>query len=89
MTEHTTLVADEGKKLNKKKLQLSWEDIHITAMPAQGKCCKGTSVLKEPKKIIDGVSGAVLPGQFLAIIGASGKFASLFNSFRCWKDHAA
>jgi ABC-type multidrug transport system ATPase subunit len=42
-------------------------------MPAQGKCCKGQSLLKEPKKIIDGVSGAVLPGQFLAIIGASGK----------------
>jgi len=29
-------------------------------------------MLKEPKKIIDGVWGTVMPGQFLAIIGASG-----------------
>lgn len=79
MTETTKLVADvsDPLKQEKRKLQLSWEDIHITAMPAQGKCCKGTSLLKEPKKIIDGVSGAVLPGQFLAIIGASGKTTHL------------
>jgi ABC-type multidrug transport system ATPase subunit len=30
-------------------------------------------MLKEKKTIIDGVSGTVMPGQFLAIIGASGK----------------
>jgi len=28
--------------------------------------------LKEKRKIIDNVSGNVMPGQFLAIIGASG-----------------
>jgi ABC-type multidrug transport system ATPase subunit len=41
-------------------------------MPATGRC-KGQGMLKEPKTIIDGVSGTVMPGQFLAIIGASGK----------------
>lgn len=58
-------------KVAKIKIQLSWENIHITAMPATGRC-KGQGMLKDPKKIIDGVSGTVMPGQFLAIIGASG-----------------
>jgi ABC-type glutathione transport system ATPase component len=53
-------------------VQLSWEDIVITAMPPKGRC-KPKNALKEPKQIIKGVSGTVLPGQFLAIIGASGK----------------
>jgi ABC-type multidrug transport system ATPase subunit len=41
-------------------------------MPATGRC-KGQGMLKEEKVIINGVSGTVMPGQFLAIIGASGK----------------
>lgn len=76
MTESTKLVIAEDKlmpnKVAKIKIQLSWENIHITAMPATGRC-KGQGMLKDPKKIIDGVSGTVMPGQFLAIIGASGK----------------
>lgn len=55
----------------KQPIQLSWQNISITAMPPQGKC-KGRGALKEPKSIIEDVSGSVLPGQFLAIIGASG-----------------
>lgn len=80
MTESSKLVAEETQrpnKLQKRKIQLTWEDIHITAMPATGRC-KGQGMLKEPKKIIDGVSGTVQPGQFLAIIGASGKNKSAF-----------
>lgn len=76
MTESSKLVESETtlkpNKVQKRKIQLTWEDIHITAMPATGRC-KGQGMLKEPKKIIDGVSGTVQPGQFLAIIGASGK----------------
>lgn len=53
-------------------IQLTWDNISITAHPPTGKC-KGRGALKEPKLIIDGCSGTVLPGQFLAIIGASGK----------------
>ena len=52
-------------------MQITWENIRITAEPPKGKC-KGKNALKEPKEIIKGVSGTVMPGQFLAIIGASG-----------------
>ena len=51
-------------------MQISWSDIKIKAVPPQGRCKKAVG---EEKVIIDGVSGSVLPGQFLAIIGASGK----------------
>jgi len=42
-------------------------------MPPTGRC-KPRNALKEPKVIIDNVSGTVMPGHFLAIIGASGKY---------------
>ena len=51
------------------------DNIEITALPPSGKCGKrNKNALKEPKVIIDGVSGTAMPGQFIAIIGASGKF---------------
>ena len=58
-------------------IQISWEDITITARPPQGRC-KPKNALKEDKEIIRSVSGTVMPGQFLAIIGASGKYTSRF-----------
>ena len=64
-----------ARKTNR-PVQLSWEDITIRAMPPTGRC-KPKNALTEPKEIIRGVSGTVMPGQFLAIIGASGKFLSL------------
>jgi len=51
----------------KKKIQLTFENIYITAMPVGKK--KKT---EKPKLIINGCSGTILPGQFLAILGASG-----------------
>jgi len=48
-------------KVKKRKIQLSWENIFITAEPATGRC-KGEGMLKEKKVIIDGVSGNVMPG---------------------------
>ena len=63
------------KNKNNKLVQLTWENIEIVAHPPSGKCAKrNKNALKEPKVIIDGVSGTVKPGQFVAIIGASGKF---------------
>ena len=62
------------KNKNNKLIQLTWENVKITAMPPVGKCGRrAKNALKEPKTIIDGVSGTVKPGQFVAIIGASGK----------------
>ena len=62
----------DSMNTTKNPIQLSWNKIVITAMPPTGKC-KPRGALKEPKIIIDDVSGTVQPGQFLAIIGASGK----------------
>jgi len=62
-----------ARNMTKTPAQISWEDITITAQPPKGRC-KPKNALKESKEIIRGVSGTVMPGQFLAIIGASGKY---------------
>lgn len=54
------------------KVQLTWKNIEISAPPKQGKCGKKIEGA-EPKPILRGVSGTVSPGEFLSIIGASGK----------------
>lgn len=77
ITTEPNLGEDIGKlagRQKKRPVQLSWEDITITANPPAGKC--GKKGVGEPKEIIRGVSGTVMPGQFLAIIGASGKSTS-------------
>lgn len=52
------------------RVQLKWEN--ITVIPKDQ--AKDASVT--PKKILDNVCGTVMPRQFLAIIGASGKYSS-------------
>jgi len=44
----------------KNPLQISWEDIKITAMPPKKMC--GKPATTAPKEIIKGVSGTVMPG---------------------------
>lgn len=61
------------KPSTKKKMQLSWENIVIKAIPKMKKCGRAIQPPPQPKVILNDVSGTVLPGQFLAIIGASGK----------------
>jgi hypothetical protein len=61
------------QKSGKKLMQLSWIDITITADPPTGRCANKSGQIKEKKIIIDNAHGTVMPGQFLAIIGASGK----------------
>ena len=53
-----------------KKVCLQWQDIEITALPQPGKC--GKKPIGEKKLILDNISGSVLPGEFVSIIGASG-----------------
>lgn len=79
-----------SKNVTKTPSQLTWENVTITAIPPKKRCGKGKNDPVVPKEIIRGVSGTVKPGQFLAIIGASGKYAEhsltcLFS--RLWKDH--
>ena len=54
-------------------MKMSWENIVIKAIPKTKKCGKAIVPAPQPKTILDNVSGTVFPGQFLAIIGASGK----------------
>ena len=61
------------QKSSKQALQLYWIDITITADPPTGRCQNKSGQIKEQKIIIDNAHGCVMPGQFLAIIGASGK----------------
>ena len=42
------------------KVQISWQDIHISAEPEAGRC--GKKAVGETKVILDGVSGCALPG---------------------------
>lgn len=58
----------------KKKIQLTFEDVLIKTIPQQRKCCNKNAEPQKSKVILDNVSGTIQPGQFLAIIGASGKF---------------
>ena len=66
----------------KKKIQLTFEDVVIKTIPQQRKCCKKGPV-EQSKVILNNVSGTVKPGQFLAIIGASGKLFPQLHSIRC------
>ena len=58
----------------KKKIQLTFEDVLIKTIPQQRKCCNKNAEPQKPKIILESVSGTIQPGQFLAIIGASGKY---------------
>jgi ABC-type glutathione transport system ATPase component len=60
------------KKSDRKSIQLSWENIVIKTVPLKKRCSK--EFIGEAKTILNDVSGSVLPGQFLSIIGASGIF---------------
>ena len=69
-----------ARKSKSDPIQLTFKEVFITANPVQKKCCKGKGPPAEPKLIINGVSGTVLPGQFVSIIGASGK---LIRTIKC------
>ena len=88
-----------GTGREKQLIQMSWIDITIKAVPPTGRC-KPKGAITKTKVIIDCVSGTVCPGQFLAIIGASGRYLSsykrikfylsfpliqvLTDKYRCW-----
>ena len=76
--ESQLITSAPGEKIDKlrnkvkKPIQITWKNIVITAQPPKPKCKKNAE-LPPVKEIIRDVSGTVMPGQFLAIIGASGK----------------
>lgn len=50
------------KASNKKKIQLSFENITIKTVPKTKKCCRKIKNPAEEKVILNDVSGAILPG---------------------------
>jgi ABC-type multidrug transport system ATPase subunit len=68
--QNQRLLANDQRQANV-RIQLNWDKVVISTNPQPGCCGKKANDLK-PKVILDGVSGSVLPGQFLSIIGASG-----------------
>ena len=62
---------DKLRNKTKQPIQITWKNITITATPPKPKCKKNAPA-PPSKEIIKGVSGTVMPGQFLAIVGASG-----------------
>lgn len=73
----------------KKKVQLTFNNVHISALPKKKKCGGKGQAPQQPKVILNDVSGTIQPGQFLAIIGASGKsfLRHLITWYRRWQDH--
>ena len=72
----------DGKDWSGKKLvQISWENITIKTVPVTKKCGKEIADPPKPRTIINGVSGTLCPGQFVAIIGASGKSCFLTSTY--------
>ena len=62
----------------KKKIQITFKDIFIKTIPKVKKCCVGKDYeVPKERVIINRVSGSIKPGEFLAIIGASGKIKTL------------
>lgn len=56
----------------KAKVALSWEDITIETTAAKKGRCGKKAPGGAPRKILDGITGYALPGEFVSIIGASG-----------------
>ena len=80
----------EFDKYSAKKLtQLTFIDVFIRTIPKR-RLLNRFQQNNESKVIIDGVSGTILPGQFVALLGASGKNSiDIINLFRGRKNNSS
>lgn len=86
--EETIEFKSRAKPAKGTPIQLTWKNVFISATPVQKKCCKGKGAPAVPREIIRGVSGTVLPGQFVSIIGASGAGKTTLLNYLSGRDIA-
>ena len=76
------------KPSSKKRIQLTFQNLSVKSVAKRKNflCCEYGPVTPQ-KIILDNVSGTVLPEQFVAILGTSGKKSHSKRYFRLWKDY--
>lgn len=57
----------------KQKIQLTFKNVQIRTTPRARRFYDRNNEMPETKIILDNVNGTILPGQFVSIMGASGK----------------
>ena len=76
-------LAKHFKPSAKKKIQLTFKDLTVQTIPRRKQlfCCQYGEPKTQPKVILDNVSGTIIPGQFVAILGSSGAGKTTFLNF--------
>ena len=66
---------------------MTFENLTVKTIPKQkGFFFYKYGVATESKTVLDKISGTFVPGQFVAILGTSGKFNVLIMHNRVWED---
>ena len=66
---------------------MTFDNLTVKTIPKQkGFFFYKYGVATESKTILDKISGTFIPGQFVAVLGASGKLNVLTTQIRFWKD---
>ncbi len=74
----------------KQKIQLTFKNVQIRTTPRRRRFYDRSNEMPETKIILDNVNGTILPGQFVSIMGASGKGYIYINyDYRSWKNNFA
>lgn len=70
------------KPSTKKKIQLTFENLTVKTIPQRKKVlfCEYGEPTKA-KVILDNISGTIMPGQFVAVLGSSGSGKTTFLNF--------
>ena len=81
-TASSTKVKKTFKPSTKKRIQLTFQTLTVKTIPKRKKfICMNYGESAPSKIILEGVSGTVVPGQFVAILGASGSGKTTFLNF--------